>query len=98
MRLKLVSLIIILSGLSACSTTEKPTKNTENLSSATNTVQNQDVDALTMYQNALNRQGASKIQLLYSARDAAISEQNWPLLEKVCSELERTPSVDKIQN
>lgn len=98
MRLKLVSLIIILSGLSACSTTEKPTKNTENLSSATNTAQNQNIDALSMYQNALNRQGADKIQLLYSARDAAITEQNWSLLEQVCSELERTPSVDKIQN
>ncbi|MGO2012681.1 MAG: penicillin-binding protein activator [Pseudoalteromonas sp.] len=98
MRLKLVSLIIILSGLSACSTTEKPTKNTENLSSATNTVQNQNIDALSMYQNALNRQGADKIQLLYSARDAAITQQSWPLLEQICSELERTPSVDKIQN
>ena len=98
MRLKLVSLVIILSGLSACSTTEKPTKNTENLSSATNTAQNQNIDALSLYQNALNRQGADKIQLLYNARDAAITEQQWPLLEKVCFELERTPSVDQVQN
>lgn len=98
MRLKLVSLVIILSGLSACSTTEKPTKTTENLSSANSTSQIQTADAQSMYQLALNRQGADKIQLLYSARDAAITEQQWPLLELVCTELERTPSVDQVQN
>ncbi|MEM5550993.1 penicillin-binding protein activator [Pseudoalteromonas neustonica] len=98
MRLKLVSLLIILSGLSACSTTEKPTKTTENLSSANSTTQIQATDAQSMYQIALNRQGADKIQLLYSARDAAITEQSWPLLEQVCIELERTPSVDQVQN
>ena len=98
MRLKLVSLFIILSGLSACSTTEKPTKTTENLSSANSTSQIQATDAQSMYQLALNRQGVDKIQLLYSARDAAITEQQWPLLEQVCTELERTPSVDQVQN
>ncbi|MEH6396371.1 penicillin-binding protein activator [Pseudoalteromonas sp.] len=98
MRLKLVSLVIILSGLSACSTTEKPTKTTENLSSANSTSQIQATDAQSLYQLALNRQGADKIQLLYSARDAAITEQQWPLLELVCTELERTPSVDQVQN
>lgn len=98
MRLKLVSLVIILSGLSACSTTEKPTKTTENLSSANSMSQIQTADAQSMYQLALNRQGADKIQLLYSARDAAITEQQWPLLELVCTELERTPSVDQVQN
>ncbi len=98
MRLKLVSLLIILSGLSACSTTEKPTKTTENLSSANSTAQIQATDAQSMYQLALNRQGADKIQLLYSARDAAIEEQRWPLLEQICTELEQTPSVDQVQN
>ena len=98
MRLKLVSLLIILSGLSACSTTEKPTKTSENLSSATRSAQFQATDARSMYQLALNRQGADKIQLLYSARDAAIAEQRWPLLEQICTDLEQTPSVDQIQN
>jgi hypothetical protein len=87
-----------LSGLSACSTTEKPTKTSENLSSATRSAQFQATDARSMYQLALNRQGADKIQLLYSARDAAIAEQRWPLLEQICTDLEQTPSVDQIQN
>lgn len=98
MRLKLVSLLIILSGLSACSTTEKPTKNSDSINTSANTLQNQATSADAIYKLALNRTGADKIQLLYSARDAAISEQSWPLLENICNELEQTPSVDKIQN
>ncbi|WP_338365963.1 penicillin-binding protein activator [uncultured Pseudoalteromonas sp.] len=98
MRLKLVSLLIILSGLSACSTTEKPTKNSDSINSSANALQNQATSADAIYKLALSRTGADKIQLLYSARDAAISEQSWPLLENICNELEQTPSVDKIQN
>ena len=98
MRLKLVSLLIILSGLSACSTTEKPTKNSDSINTSANALQNQATSADAIYKLALNRTGADKIQLLYSARDAAISEQSWPLLENICNELEQTPSVDKIQN
>ncbi|KAA1150445.1 penicillin-binding protein activator [Pseudoalteromonas fuliginea] len=98
MRLKLVSLLIILSGLSACSTTEKPTKNSDNFSNSANALKNQATSAQSIYQLAQNRQGADKIQLLYSARDAAITEQNWPLLEKIGSDLELTASVDQIQN
>jgi len=97
-RLKLVSLLIILSGLSACSTTEKPTKNSDSINTSANALQNQATSADAIYKLALNRTGADKIQLLYSARDAAISEQSWPLLENICNELEQTPSVDKIQN
>ncbi|MDQ2043129.1 penicillin-binding protein activator [Pseudoalteromonas sp. 20-92] len=98
MRLKLVSLLIILSGLSACSTTEKPTKNSDNFSNSANVLKNQATSAQSIYQLAQNRQGADKIQLLYSARDEAITEQNWPLLEKIGSDLELTASVDQIQN
>ncbi|WP_417655489.1 penicillin-binding protein activator [Pseudoalteromonas atlantica] len=98
MRLKLVSLLIILSGLLACSTTEKPTKNSDSINTSANALQNQATSADAIYKLALNRTGADKIQLLYSARDAAISEQSWPLLENICNELEQTPSVDKIQN
>ena len=98
MRLKLVSLLIILSGLSACSTTEKPTKNSDNFSNSANALKNQATSAQSIYQLAQNRQGADKIQLLYSARDAAITEQNWPLLEKIGRDLELTASVDQIQN
>jgi outer membrane PBP1 activator LpoA protein len=87
-----------LSGLSACSTTEKPTKNSDSTNASANALQNQATSADAIYKLALNRTGADKIQLLYSARDAAISEQSWPLLENICNELEQTPSVDKIQN
>jgi hypothetical protein len=87
-----------LSGLSACSTTEKPTKNSDSINTSANALQNQATSADAIYKLALNRAGADKIQLLYSARDAAISEQSWPLLENICNELEQTPSVDKIQN
>ncbi|GAA59135.1 LppC putative lipoprotein [Pseudoalteromonas sp. BSi20652] len=98
MRLKLVSLLIILSGLSACSTTEKPTKNSDNFSNSANTLKNLATSAESIYLLAQNRQGADKIQLLYSARDAAITEKNWSLLEQIGSELEMTASVDQIQN
>jgi len=84
-RLKLVSLLIILSGLSACSTTEKPTKTSDNLSNSANTLKNEALNAQSIYQLAQNRYGADKIQLLYSARDSAITEENWPLLEKICT-------------
>jgi len=87
-----------LSGLSACSTTEKPSNTAENQSGQANTALSQLTDAQSMYQAALNRQGADKIQLLYTARDAAITEQRWSLLETICFELESTPSVDQIQN
>nr|WP_231613225.1 penicillin-binding protein activator [Pseudoalteromonas sp. SWXJZ94C] len=87
-----------MSGLSACSTTEKPTKNSDNFSNSANALKNQATSAESIYLLAQNRQGADKIQLLYSARDAAITEQNWSLLEQIGSELELTASVDQIQN
>nr|WP_301003450.1 penicillin-binding protein activator [Pseudoalteromonas sp.] len=87
-----------MSGLSACSTTEKPTKTSDNLYSSADTLKNEALNAQSIYQLAQNRYGADKIQLLYTARDSAITEQNWALLEKICTELELTPSVDQIQN
>tara|TARA_Y100001963_G_scaffold2116_1_gene2872 strand:- start:2512 stop:4356 length:1845 start_codon:yes stop_codon:yes gene_type:complete len=87
-----------LSGLSACSTTEKQLNTAENQSGQAELGLSQLTDAQSMYQTALLRQGADKIQLLYTARDAAINEERWELLEKICLELESTPSVDQIQN
>lgn len=98
MRLKLVGLLIILSGLSACSTTEKPIKKNDNVSNSANVLENKPTTAQSLYQLAQNRQGGDKIQLLYSARDAAISEKKWPLLEQIGRELEKVASVDEIQN
>ena len=68
MRLKLVSLLIILSGLSACSTTEKPTKTSDNLNSSANTLKNESLNAQSIYQLAQNRFGADKIQLQFLSR------------------------------
>nr|WP_206769128.1 penicillin-binding protein activator [Pseudoalteromonas sp. bablab_jr004] len=87
-----------MSGLSACSTTEKQLNTAENQSGQAELGLSQLTDAQSMYQTALLRQGADKIQLLYTARDAAINEERWELLEKICLELESTPSVDQIQN
>nr|WP_290442634.1 penicillin-binding protein activator [Pseudoalteromonas sp. Ps84H-4] len=87
-----------MSGLSACSTTEKQLNTSENQSGQAELGLSQLTDAQSMYQTALLRQGADKIQLLYTARDAAINEERWELLEKICLELESTPSVDQIQN
>ena len=66
MRLKLVSLLIILSGLSACSTTEKPTKNSDSINTSANALQNQATSADAIYKLALNRTGADKMRLFLS--------------------------------
>nr|WP_247664797.1 penicillin-binding protein activator [Pseudoalteromonas sp. MMG010] len=87
-----------MSGLSACSTTEKPIKSSDSVSNTVDTAKNQTLNAQSLYQLALNRQGADKIQLLYSARDAAITQSDWSLLATICNDLELTPQVDQVQN
>ncbi|TMO66836.1 penicillin-binding protein activator [Pseudoalteromonas aurantia] len=99
MRLKVISLVIgILSGLSACSTTEK----TSNTSVRENNSQQQStVDVLNaagLYNKAMSKQSITKIQLLYSARESAIEEQDWLTLELACLALESKSSVDHVQN
>lgn len=99
MRLKVISLVIgILSGLSACSTTEK----TSNTSVRENNSQQQStVDVLNaagLYNKAMSKQSITKIQLLYSARESAIEEQDWRTLELACLALESKSSVDHVQN
>ncbi|WP_036974884.1 penicillin-binding protein activator [Pseudoalteromonas luteoviolacea] len=100
MQLKKLSLIVaILSGLSACGTTPKNQQPVSNPQSQVQKAQPQEnLNANALYTLALSKQGASRIQLLYSAREAAISEQNWPVLEQVCFELETKASVDHVQN
>ncbi|ESP95292.1 hypothetical protein N483_12015 [Pseudoalteromonas luteoviolacea NCIMB 1944] len=99
-QLKKLSLIVaILSGLSACGTTPKNQQPVSNPQSQVQKAQPQEnLNANALYTLALSKQGASRIQLLYSAREAAISEQNWPVLEQVCFELETKASVDHVQN
>nr|WP_247687446.1 penicillin-binding protein activator [Pseudoalteromonas luteoviolacea] len=99
-QLKKLSLIVaILSGLSACGTTPKNQQPVSNPQSQVQKAQPQEnLDANALYTLALSKQGASRIQLLYNAREAAIIERNWLVLEQVCFELETKASVDHVQN
>lgn len=99
MRLKEICFFIgILSGLSGCSTTEKSSiePNVENKQ-----VQQQIPEILNaegLLNKALTKPAISQIQLLYSARESAINEKNWPILEQACLALERNETVDYVQN
>ncbi|KZN58164.1 hypothetical protein N473_05330 [Pseudoalteromonas luteoviolacea CPMOR-1] len=99
-QLKKLSLVVaVLSGLSACGTTPKNKQPTTNPQTQVATVQpTENMDASSLYTLALSKQGANRIQVLYSAREAAIIEQNWSMLEQICFELESKASVDHVQN
>lgn len=97
MRLKRLSLlVVILSGLSACSTTQK----------APNTAQIQEnpaqqptiTSAQSLFERAQLAAPAQQYQLYYLARDAALESQNWEILEQVTELLSLKASVDHIQN
>ncbi|MFC3033034.1 penicillin-binding protein activator [Pseudoalteromonas fenneropenaei] len=98
MRLKLVSLlVVVLSGLSACSTTQKSTQPQQQASVSTaNAITALNAEGL--WQKAQTSAGAKQFQLLYAARDAALQERNWILLEQVAEHLGNTAQVDQIQN
>ncbi|MCF6434888.1 penicillin-binding protein activator [Pseudoalteromonas sp. MMG022] len=99
MRLKIISLVIaILSGLSACSTTEKIPKADAKPKSQRTEVVVDTSDAQILYQKAMSKQGADRIQLLYLARDLAIENKSWQVLEEICFALESKASVDHVQN
>jgi outer membrane PBP1 activator LpoA protein len=55
-------------------------------------------NAHALYEKALLKQGIDKIQLLYLAREAAIKNKDWQILEQVCLALESKASVDHVQN
>lgn len=99
-QLKKISLIVaVLSGLSACGTTPKNVQPATNPQTQAPTVQStENMDASTLYALALSKHGANRIQVLYGAREAAINERNWPMLEQICFELESKASVDHVQN
>jgi len=98
-RLKVICLVIgILSGLSACSTTEKSSSQPLVVQNKPQTQAPEVLDAEGLLNKARTKEGASRIQLLYSARESAITEQNWPILEQACLALERNESVDYVQN
>ena len=94
---KIALLVAILSGLSACSTSTNVTT-TDRAKQIEPTAVSAELSAAALFNKAQGASGISKIQLLYSARDAAISEQDWQTLEQVGLALEAKPSVDHIQN
>ncbi|PCK30602.1 penicillin-binding protein activator [Pseudoalteromonas piscicida] len=94
---KIALLVAILSGLSACSTSTNVTKLPQE-NKTTKTVSQSDESAAALFTKAQSKEGIAKIQLLYAARDAAISEKNWQLLEQIGLAMEAKASVDHIQN
>jgi outer membrane PBP1 activator LpoA protein len=93
-RLKLVTAVTLLSLLSGCSTTEKKAETTK----PTNQIQQEVVNAQSLFLKAKKSLGADRIQLLHIARDHALDEQNWALLQAICEDLLAVSASDKVQN
>ena len=73
MRLKSIAFMLLLSGLSACSTTQKP-QESENLT--TNVSEPEPIQTLSaqqLYQQAQNSEGATRVQLLNRTQNQAIN-------------------------
>ena len=87
-----------MSGLSACSTTEKSPARPPAVQNQPHTQVPEVLNAQGLLNKARSKKGASRIQLLYSARENAIKEQNWPVLEQACLALEKNETVDYVQN
>ena len=97
MRLKSIAFMLLLSGLSACSTTQKP-QESENLT--TNVSEPEPIQTLSaqqLYQQAQNSEGATRVQLLNRTQNQAINEQNWSLLLQASDTLLRSNPEQQIQ-
>ncbi|WP_339144088.1 penicillin-binding protein activator [Pseudoalteromonas galatheae] len=94
---KIALLVAILSGLSACSTSTNVTKSPQE-TKTTKAVSQSDDNAASLFAKAQSKEGVAKIQLLYAARDAAILEKDWQMLEQIGLAMEAKASVDHIQN
>ncbi|RRS09903.1 penicillin-binding protein activator [Pseudoalteromonas sp. J010] len=94
---KIALLVAILSGLSACSTSTNVTKLPQQSETAT-TINQTDDSAASLFAKAKSKSGITKIQLLYVARDAAIEEKNWLMLEQISLAMGSKASVDHVQN
>ncbi len=97
MRLKLIGMISLFSLLSACSTTENEQANQIRIKPPTSTVK-QPQNAAEFYAKARIKRGVNKIQLLYQARDLAITEKNWDLLITIGDDLNQLNNTDHVQN
>ncbi|MFY8351553.1 penicillin-binding protein activator [Pseudoalteromonas sp. SSM20] len=95
MRLKLLGLTALFSLLSACSTTEK-TPVVEQVKTQPSV--EADLNAQSLYQKALTKRDFDKIQLLYTARDRAIEEQDWQLVITICELLIASDGPDSVRN
>ena len=81
--------------ISACSTTEKTSK-IETIQTQPKVVET--LAALGLYKKALTKRDFDKIQLLYSARDLAVEEQNWQLVITICELLIESGGPDEVRN
>ena len=98
MQLKHSSFILLFSLLSACSTTDKTAIAPQMVEKPTNNVVKKQYDAQALYESTQLKRGVDKIQLLYAARDKAIDEQKWALLESISNDLIQNQSADRTQN
>ncbi|SFC54651.1 penicillin-binding protein activator [Pseudoalteromonas denitrificans] len=98
MRLKHYHFILLFSLLSACSTTEKVQIYKKPEIKTQKKVQQKTYTASELYNNARIKRGADKIQLLYLSRDKALIEENWQLLESICTDLISSQKSDNVQN
>jgi hypothetical protein len=96
-RLKRLSLlVVILSGLSACSTTQKAPNAVQIVEKPAQ--QPTPTSAQSLFERAQHASPAEQYQLYYLARDAALESQNWVILEQVTELLSLKASVDHVQN
>lgn len=97
MRLKRLSLlVVILSGLSACSTTQKAPNAVQIVEKPAQ--QPTPSSAQSLFERAQLAAPAEQYQLLYLTRDAALNTQSWEILEQVTELLSLKASVDHVQN
>ncbi len=99
MRLKL-SIIFLCGLLSACGSTPKQVKKPEPLTPQPEiTEPSTNINtAATLFDKAAKRRGADRIQLLYSARDAALDEKAWGLLNQIITDLNRRDGSNRTKN
>ncbi len=88
-RLKTIALMMLLSGLSACSTTQKPQENEIRPISLNEPQEVESFSAQQIYAQAIELSSQARVDKLLEAQSAAIDEQDWPTLELASSALMR---------
>ncbi|MEO2280193.1 penicillin-binding protein activator [Pseudoalteromonas pernae] len=88
-RLKTIAFMMLLSGLSACSTTQKPQENEISPISLNEPQEAESFSAQQIYAQAIELSAQSRVDMLIEAQTAAIDEQDWQTLELASSALMR---------